>query len=160
MANEKNGSIKGKVAEKVIEKVTEKLVEKAEEEIQKGLEAQGTQVTTKLACETRNEEEIEAEDTQNEFEFEWDAEDITRAERDLKDETKQNVDKALDKKIASYKIDWRCKDDCVPFIETSKRSYKFGDPQWSTGTGGIGKWMTIKATGTVKVFKGCKKAAS
>ena len=153
-----SASIKSKVAEKVVEKLVEKIVDEIAEGATKKVGELGTEVVVAKSCEDIDEEEITAEDTQSEFEFEWDAEDITRATRDLMKETKGNVKKALNKKIAEYKITWECKDKCVAFIEAPPPVYKFSEAAdgWETGTGGIGKWLSFTCTGTVAIKKGCK----
>lgn len=152
-----NASIKSKIAEKVVEQVVEKIVDEITEGNKKA-SGSGTQVVVLRSCEDIDEEDIKVEDTQSEFEFEWDGEDITRATRDLIKETTGNVKKSLSEKVAEYKINWECKGKCVAFIEAGQPVLEFSEVAqgWTTGTGSIGKWLSITCTGTVVIKKGCK----
>lgn len=145
-----NSSIKKEIMKKVIEE--------AVAEANKKLKESETTVSIVKSCEDVDQIELVAKDTQSEFEFEWDAEDIQRAERDLIAETEANVRAALEKKKSEIVVDWVCKGDCAAFVEFQQPQFTFTSAQdgWSTGVGGIGKWMTIICTGTVVVLKGCK----
>jgi len=158
MPNElKSESITDEVFKKLIEKIAEEAIEKS---LEKAVKSGSSTAVVSKPCTSTEKKTISIEGDAWEWEVEWTDEDKKEATKNLRETAQSEADEALDKEIVKLKIDWRCKGECVPFLELSKREYKFSEPIFTGSWSNWGKTMTITCTVSITVTSGCKMPIS